>query len=263
MLQLNLLPDVKKEFLHAQRQRNLVMYIAILASLISGGVVIILGLIMGGQLVQKNILTGNIDNDKQTIQGFKTGKQLDEYLTVQNQLSQIDSLKEAQPIYSRLFDYLQQLNPADPNSVELSSAMVTTGTGSATGATIQLQGSTASFASLDVYKTTLARTTITYSNGPNGNSVTETLFSSVSVSSAGLSQDSGGSKVSFTINLTFNAAAFRLSSVGITLKVPQETTSDADRNAPGSVFNGQPAGDQSTADGSDTDSANGAGVNNE
>jgi len=256
MLQLNLLPDVKKEFLHAQRERNLVMSIAILSSVIAGGVVVVLGLIMGGQMVQKNIITGNIDNDKKTLQGYQTSKQLNEYLTVQNQLSQIDSLKTSQPIFSRLFDYLQQLNPVDPNSVALNTVTVTAGTDSSGSITIELQGTTATFASLNVYKTTLTSTMITYSKGAHSNSVTEHLFSSVSVSSASLSQNASD-EVAFTIDVTCNPAAFSFTSTGITLKVPQETTSDAIVNAPSNVFNDQSTSGANTNNTNNTDNTGG------
>jgi hypothetical protein len=246
MLQINLLPDVKKEFLRAQRQRNLVMTISILASVVAGSIILIMGLVMGGQLVQKNILNGNIDRDKKTIQKEQSDNQLNEYLTVQNQLSQIDNLKETQPVFSRVFDYLKQLNPAAPNSVELSSVRILSA-GSADGVStgmIELQGSTADFASLDVYKTTLLHTKITYSDGSDGDAVTEALFSEVTVRDAGLSQGDGEDRVSFTIDVIYNEAAFKASSTAVTLKIPQETTSDADRNAP--TFNSQPAKTDST-----------------
>ena len=249
MLQVNLLPDVKKEFIKAKRQRNLVMTVCIMASLGAGAVVVVLGVIMGGQQIHKNILMGNVDRDKQTIQNAQENKQLNEYLTVQNQLSQIDSLKESQPILSRLFDYIQELNPADPNGVELSSvrmtaggntaaADTTTGAAAESGGTIELNGLTANFASLNVYKTTLQRTEITYSDGEDGDSVTELLFTSVTVNEAGLSQaGGGGDQVSFRITVSYNAAAFNQNSMDVTLKIPQETTSDAVVNAPRNVFN--------------------------
>jgi hypothetical protein len=240
MLQLNLLPDVKKEFLKAGRQRNLVMTISIVSSVIAGSVIVILGLVMGGQLVQKNLLLADVERDKKSIEQAKSDKQLNEYLTIQNQLGQIVSLKETQPIYSHLFDYLKQLNPASPNNVELNLVRIASASGGEGDAdSIELQGSTSSFASLDVYKTTLMRTTITYSNGPKGDALTEPLFSTVTVSQAGIAQasDERGSRVAFTINLVYNPAAFKLSSTGLTLKIPQETTSDGDRNAP--TFNSQ------------------------
>lgn len=246
MLQLNLLPDIKKEFLHAQRQRNLVMTIAILVSVIAGAAVIILWIAMGslafigGGIDGNGGLRGKIADYEKTIKKNQTDKQLNEYLTVQNQLSQIDKLKADIPVYSRLFDYLKQLNPADPNGVELSTVNVSNGGDNGDSNSIELQGSTATFASLDVYKTTLTRTTIGYSVGADGKIVTEPLFSAVAVTSAGLSDnDSGGKKVAFTIKLTYNPAAVAVSSANIMLTVPQETTSDADRNAPRAVFNGE------------------------
>jgi len=252
MLQLNLLPDVKKEFLKAQRQRSLVMTISIIASVAAGGIVVILGLVMGGQLVQKNLTTNKINEHVATIEKAQEDKQLNEYLTIQNQLSRIDNLKESQAMYSRLFDYLKQLNPASPNNVELNSVIISSlGDGAeaefAGGNTIELQGTVANFEALDVYKTTLSLTTATYSEGgksdkdDKGDSVKEPVFSAITVRDAGLLQtDNGEMKVSFTINVVYNPAIFNINNADVTLKVPQETTSDADRNAPSSIFNGKP-----------------------
>jgi hypothetical protein len=263
MLQLNLLPDVKKEFLKAQRQRNLVMTSCILSILVAGGIALALGLFLIGQQVEKNIQMGYVERDKDVIEEAQEKRQLNEYLTIQNQLSQVDSLKESQLIYSRLFDFLQQLNPAEPNGVELSSVRIASSSSlvgaagaegaGAGGGSIELRGMTANFASLDVYKTTLAFTTITYSklesDGTFGDSVTEPLFTAVAVTEAGLAQISGGDRVSFSITVVYDEAAFSGSSFyedeeslcrgridkycpGVTVKVPPKTTSDADRNAP-------------------------------
>jgi len=264
MLQLNLLPDVKKEFLHAERTRNLVVSVAILVSFIAGGIIIVLALVMGGQMVQKNILTSDIDKSKATIQQEQTSKQLNEYLTTQNQLSQIDNLKSSQPTFSRLFDYLKQLNPADPNGVQLSNVTIA-GAGAATGSTaantIELQGTTATFASLDVYKTTLTSTTISYSVGAKGKVQTTPLFTTVTVNQAGISQNNNNaSQVSFTIDVVYDPVAFANTSQNITLTVPQQTTSDASRNAPKDVFNGNSnsANGNSTGNSNSDNSANGS-----
>jgi len=256
MLQVNLLPDVKKEFIKAQHQRNLVMTVCFLSGGVAIGIVVVLGLIMGGQQLQKGILLGNIDRDKATIQKNQDEKQLNEYLTIQNQLSQLDNLKESQAIYSRLFDFLRQLNPAEPNNIELNSVRMTSSSGE--GGSIELRGTTANFASLDVFKTTLTFATITYTDvkgeyGKPGDSVTIPLFTAVVVSQAGLAQVGDGSRVSFAITVTYDAAAFDRNNFdkngpddednadennrNVTLKIPSKTTSDADRNAPQNVFN--------------------------
>lgn len=246
MVQLNLLPDVKKEFLQAQRMRNTVISISIFVSIVFVGILVILGVLMGGQAIQKNLVTNDIKENAAKVQDTP---QLNEYLTVQNQLSQIGALKDAQPIYSRLFDYLQQLNPASPNNVELNSVKIlgtagaTTSTATSTdvvasaGSTsVQLDGSIRDFAALAVFKTTLQSATISYTDADGEEVTDELLFTTVSVRDASISRSSEEGRVSFTIDLVFNAEAFASNITEVLIDVPNKTTSDADRNSPQDVF---------------------------
>lgn len=271
--ELNLLPDVKKEYLKSRRQRNLVMTIAILASVISGGIIVALLLTMGGLEVQKNILLGQIGDAGNPDANSYLGKivaaqksdkeDLNSVLTVQNNLAQIASLKEKQPAFSRLLygsaetpGFLAQMNPADPVSILLQQATIGSAAGSTglstTGATganlLELQGiawnrsnPNASFDALNTYVATLKNATISYAKGANGKVVTENLFAKVVVSQQQLAQDSSLTDhktlpVSFTIDATYNPAAFANSSTNISVKVPQKSSSDAITNAPKSVF---------------------------
>lgn len=106
MLQLNLLPDVKKELLHAKRMRNLVMTVCIFASIGAGAVVALMGLFWGGLILQRSILEGEVKQNIAKIETEKTSNRLNEYLSAQNDLSQISSVKERQPQLSRLMSYL-------------------------------------------------------------------------------------------------------------------------------------------------------------
>ncbi len=240
MLQLNLLPDVKKEYLHAQRQRNFVISVCIFASIIAGGAVLILGGILGAQAIQKGIISKSIDDSESEIKKMKTDKQLDEYLTVQNQLSKIESLKDDQLSYSRLLDYLVNLNPAAPNNVSLDSVEVIDASGSATdggassgGVKVELSGTIKDYSSLSVFETTLAMSTISYSKGDGEDVLTELLFNSTRTESSSLGNDG---KVSFKVAVEFNKAAFARNSKDIKISVPNETTSDSDRNSPKDIF---------------------------
>jgi Tfp pilus assembly protein PilN len=239
MIQLNLLPDVKKEYLRAQLQRNLVITICSAVTLIFGVVLVVLGLVMGGQTFMKS----SINNDITRLNSSLTStKDINEYLTVQNQLSQIDALKEDQPILSRLFDYLRVLNPAEPNNVEL-----TTVNFDASTSTIRLEGFSRNFPALDVFKATLTSATISYATASDSTPVTEKLFETVDVSQAAISSVGDESKVGFTITLTYNKAAFARGSIGIgNPKVPEGVTSDSD-STPKQVFSDQaaPASDES------------------
>lgn len=242
MVQVNLLPDIKKQLLHAQMQRNLVISICIIASIAAGSVILLLGGIMGGQALQKNGLTTSIEEKAAAIAKKQDNDQLDEYLTIQNQLSKISSLKDQQLNYSRMFDYLKELNPAMPNSVELSSVKIVgpgadsggaaTDTVAVTGVTVEMQGETASYSSLNVFKSTLSLAKFSYAPSKGANVETKMLFSSVNVVSTSLSTDGVG----FTLQVVFDPAIFGSDSVDIKLDIPNETTSDSDRNAPNSIF---------------------------
>ncbi|MDR1970238.1 MAG: hypothetical protein LBQ11_02775 [Candidatus Nomurabacteria bacterium] len=107
MLQVNLLPDIKKELLHAKRTRNLVMTICLFVSIGAGGIVFLMGIFMGGLAIQKGMLIGSVDEKIAEIEKVKATGQLGEYLSVQNSLNQINAIKESQPQLSRMIDYLE------------------------------------------------------------------------------------------------------------------------------------------------------------
>jgi hypothetical protein len=106
MLQLNLLPDVKKELLHARRMRNLVMTVCIFVSGGAIAVAIIFSLVLGGTVLRKDSLAREVDENIAKIDSEKSKHQLTDYLSVQNDLSLISSIKKSQPQLSRLYDYL-------------------------------------------------------------------------------------------------------------------------------------------------------------
>jgi hypothetical protein len=257
VIQLNLLPDVKKEFLSAQRMRNIVISVCIF---VGGGAIaalLILSAVLGGQLIQKNLLNSDIDKDAAAIKTAESKQQLNEYLTVQSQLSQIDTLKSESPILSRLMDYLKQINPSAPNSVSLSSVRLDTGSdpNGDGSSSITMEGRTGSYATLNVFKNTLERTTIKYTKSGDKEPTSEPLFSSVTVRDAALGDDSNGDgAVSFTVVLAYNEAAFASDSTDISLTTPKETISDASENAPKTVFSGDDT--KSTAE-SQTDNTEG------
>ena len=268
MISINLLPDVKKDLLRVRRERNLVVTVSVIAVGVSVGILLVLGATLGGMTVAKMATESSIESNEKKIDDAIKNDQLNRYLTIQNQLSQIDGLKGEQQIYSRLMDYLVALNPAAPNNATLQNVILSSSgtsssssssSSSADGITVTLEGSTADFASLNVYKNTLINAQISYEEesdddadtdsssnqdddeGSGRNNVTENteaikenLFTSVEVTESNLSTDSRGSTVSFTIVAVFNPRAFdsTIDDSSIKIEIPHETTSDGDRNAP-------------------------------
>lgn len=175
MISLNLLPDVKKDLLRVRRERNLVVSISVVVVGASIGVLLLLSGTLGVLVATKALMENGIKNDEQTIKQAQKKKQLDKYITVQNQLKQIGKLKSDQQVYSRLMDYLTQLNPAAPNNVQISSAKIEAPAGSsgdtsssssssasADGITMTIEGKTTNFSALDVYKNTLSKAQLNY-----------------------------------------------------------------------------------------------------
>lgn len=285
MISLNLLPDVKKDLLKVRRERNLVMMVSIVAVIGSLAVLGLLFLWMGALTGLKMLDENKINDAKAKIETAKEDEQLDKYLTIQNQLAQIDGLKGGQLIHSRLMDFLVQLNPAEPNNVFLRSVRLTAdGEGESADLSVEIEGTTGNFASLDVYKNTLISAKLIYEDKPEvevestdtsesdesssdaelsnnegasssseSTAVTEAasemLFNEVSVVDSNLSSDG----VNFSISAIFNTTAFSPNITNIKIEIPKEITSDGDRNAP--LFN--QTEDEESNDGTDVTTSEG------
>lgn len=247
MISINLLPDIKKNLLRVRRERNLVVTVSIVAVAASVGVLFLLGAMLAGATIIKNGHIGKIDDYESEIEEAKDKDQLNEYLTVQNQLSQIDGLKGEQKVYSRLMDYLVQLNPAAPNNAALKSVSLEDGDD---GIAITLEGTTANYATLNVYKNTLINAILKYeektddeSSDEQGNDESDTandekaerinLFSSVTVRDTNfVDEGNNGNSVRFEITAVFDPKAFDSSIENQSIEIPEEVVSDGDQNAP-------------------------------
>ncbi len=109
MIQFNLLPDVKKEYVKAKRTKRLIFSAATLASAAAvGATVLMFTFVHVAQKKHINDLTNDITSVTNDI---TSTEDLNNILTVQNQLSLLPSLHEAKPETSRLFDYLAFVSP--------------------------------------------------------------------------------------------------------------------------------------------------------
>jgi hypothetical protein len=180
MLQLNLLPDVKKELLHAKHMRNLVMTICFFVSAGAIVVAVLLGVGLGTLAIKKSSVTGEVDKNIAKIDSEKKSKQLNDYLSIQNDLSQISAIKENQPQLSRLTGYLDVifgrtvpitgLNWADWKELKLST--VGADESSADGITMELSGQVGSLESRLMLRNRLYYAMVKYSEySSNGSGV--------------------------------------------------------------------------------------------
>ncbi len=223
MIELNLLPDVKQEFVHAQRLRRKIISIMILLIIISVGVVALIAFnLYVVQSVHERIVDGDIKNHTKQL---KEQDNLTRDLTVQNQLAALSDLHKDKSIYSRLFDYLLVLNPKAPNNIKISQLKVDSET-----TTITIDGSAMNYKAVGVFKDTLENATLTTSQGSENK-----VFTDVQLSDVGLGQNSFGANITtFKFILTYSDEAFARDTQNATVRVPDKNTTPSSQDS--SVF---------------------------
>lgn len=106
MFEINLVPDVKAEMIRAQKKRNVVFFAAAAVSAIAAGLVVLL---MGVKFGQDLKLNGQDDKLKLMSSTIEKYDGLDELLTVQKQLSDLQTISENKKMLSRVFTVLHSL----------------------------------------------------------------------------------------------------------------------------------------------------------
>jgi len=218
-IQLNLLPDVKKEYLKSQKTKALVISTCILVTL---GAVAVSALLFLYVTFGQELQMGLIGNDiKSKTSDLNNVKDLNKYLTIQNQLAALPDLHDQKGIYSRLFGFLPILNPSAPNNLKLSTLQLAA---TETDQSIVFTGTTATFESLNIFVDTLNNALVTYQQ-PNATGKTSTkIFTAVIVQSSSLSEANNVKSVAFTIRTNYNPAVFDARNTGMTASVPNIVT---------------------------------------
>jgi len=210
MIQLNLLPDVKMEYIKAQRTRSLVLSSAIIIALGSIALLVLLLIVGGLQKKHINDLTKDIKTDTAMLQ---KKQDVTKILTVQNQLQSLTALHEKKPAVSNLFDYLNQVTPTQVD--------ITDFTVDFDKESISITGTADSLGAVNKYIDTLKFTTF----NTEGSSKKQPAFKNVVLSSFGVNtgNSKGSRAVSYTIDLSYNPTIFDVTEQA-TLTVPNLTT---------------------------------------
>lgn len=207
MIQFNLLPDVKLQFVKTQRTKRLLTLISILVS-IGSLTVLVLSFLTVNVVQKKSMSDLNNDVAKYSSQ-LKNIKDLDKILTVQNQINTLSSLHDQKPVTSRLFGYIGQVTPVN--------ASLTKMTLDYSNQSLALGGSAPSLDVISTYTDTLKATMYKLA----GSNTSTHAFKDVVLSSFG--RDDKGA--TFTITCTFDQAIFDTKN-NVTLVVPQTTAVD-------------------------------------
>lgn len=231
MIQFNLLPDIKQQYLKAQRQKHLVVFISSIVVIASLSLFIILLLVVG--VWQKKSISDLNGDIKQYNNQLKGTKDLDKILTVQNQLKSLNGLHDKKPVASRLFTYLTQMTP--------SKASITKFDVDYEQNTVTINGTADSLETVNIYVDTLKFTEYVVTGGqekdPNG----KKAFTDVVLANFGRSDK----VTSYTITASFQPIIFsELSDVELT--VPQKTTTRSATQQPTDLFTQAPSANQGT-----------------
>lgn len=208
MVQFNLLPDVKLEYVKARRTKYLLTFV----SIVVGGVALTMLLfsLFIVDIVQKKSLS-DLNKDIATYSTeLKNTKDLSKILTVQNQLGTLTDLHNKKPVTSRLFDYVGQLTPAQASLDKLSVDYE--------AGTLSIGGSAPSLDTVSLYTDTLKATKYTVEGSEDGG---QKAFSEVVLGS--FTRDDKGAK--FTITLKFQPDLFD-GTKKVTLVVPNGAEAD-------------------------------------
>ncbi len=158
MIQINLIPDVKQALLNAQRARNTVVSVAIIAGIGSVGVVLLLlSIVYGGQLAFDRLADNDIDARKGELAKVEDASSI---LTIQNQLAALQAVGDNKLITSRLFDVVSASLAAGTTSVAYSSVSLEE---NENGSRIVLEGQSADgFADVEVLTKVLTSMQVRY-----------------------------------------------------------------------------------------------------
>lgn len=222
MIQFNLLPDIKKQFIRAQRIKRIVIVVCVFASIVS--IVIFAGLLYYVDSYQKNQLSQLSEAISAQGQQLKGNTNLNKILTIQNQLTTLPQLQAQTPAASRLLGYFNELTPV--------TASIATLKVDYTQNTMSVTGSATSLDVVNQFVDTLKFTTYKTSSS----STATNAFSTVVLSTFAYSQTgSSGKPAQYTITFGFDPVIFS-NSQKVTLTVPQKTTTRSILGQPTGLF---------------------------
>lgn len=233
MIQLNLLPDVKMQYLKAQRTRRLVTTVVVLCAAVS--LVILLLLLSADGLQKKHMkdLANDIDSETHQLQNEP---QINRMLTVQNQLESLTGLHAKKPAADRLFVYL---NESTPKNVFINDLTVDFG-----ARTIAITGTSGSLANVNTYIDSLKHATFTIGKSKSS----KPAFSNIVLTSFGLntSSQNAGQAANYTINLDYDQTIFNITQ-NVQLSVPNENITRLNTGQPTDIFQAAPPNSNQTA----------------
>lgn len=226
MVQINLLPDVKLEYVKARRLKRTVL---VLCFLISGVSLAIFALFFVSVVFVQGTHLSNLEEDIKTETAELEGMQdIARILTVQNQLNSLPALHKDKPVTSRVFTYVKQLAPSE--------ASISSLTVNFDEQSMEITGNAVNLAGVNKFADILKFTSYTI-DGEETADAKQLAFSEVTLTQFGVSASGvkNGKPASYTIKLKYEPGIFS-SEKAVKLVVPNQVTTRSEVEKPQNVF---------------------------
>lgn len=230
MIQINLIPDVKRELLKIRKMRTLVTSVAIIIAIVAGGIVTVLAMyVFGAQTFMNSQADAAIDDE------FKKLSQVEDLsktLTIQNQLTQLTGMHDEKIKTSRLFDLLAATAPdKGDNKVAISRTLLDTDAN-----TITIEATASGYRAVEVFKKTISQTKFEYTD--QGEVVSTDIASMITDGDRGYGQDANGNRVlRFEFSFEYPEELFSSTVEGGRIVTPtKQNVTDSAEGVPKSLF---------------------------
>lgn len=231
MIEVNLIPDVKQELIKAERTRFKVIAGSITIGIISLAALTLLAIyVFGVQTVRGNLADTAIKEGSAKLESVAD---LSKTLTIQNQLTVLNSLNDNKKVDSRIFDVLGAIIPPEPNKIQISNLSI-----DSSADTITIDGQAAnSYVALEVFKKTIEGATLKYTDA-DGAAQSVPMASNISIRDTSYGEDNTGTKLlRFTISFTYASELFSPLSKNISIVISIDgNVTDSYLGMPTSIF---------------------------
>lgn len=217
MIQFNLLPDIKLEYIKTRRSKRMVLLISTAVAGLC--LVIFVGMFIFVNVLQRKHLSDLNKDIKANISTLQKTPDLGKILTVQNQLKSLTGLHQQKPAALRALDYLGQLTPAKATISDVKVDF--------TAKTISLTGDADALSTVNQFVDTLKFTTYT----SDANSQATKAFSNVVLTSFSKGEKSS----TYQIDFSFDSAIFD-NTQKVQLTVPKIISTRSEVDKPADLF---------------------------
>ena len=116
-LEINLVPDIKNEMIKTLKLRNFIFFLCIIVASASVIVTFIFGVIVGGQSIAINNKKDLLNSLSAKMNSYSD---LNEFLTIKDQVGNISTITGDKRVASRTFNILSALFPSGPDTIQIS-----------------------------------------------------------------------------------------------------------------------------------------------